>query len=121
MPSVTLTADHVQHFAAASLSLLQQLCTVDNGIFLYGWCEHHFVSELKMNIFFQTNIVKQFFEWLCVSGSLLQLLLEYCDSLKTDISQSSVATYLRCGGIFKYDFVANLPMNLSVKEYKEIG
>ena len=54
-------------------------------------------------------------------GSLLQLLLEYCNSLNTDISQSSVATYLRCGGIFKYDFVANLSMNLSVKEFKKIG
>jgi len=27
------TADHVQHIAATSVSLLQQLCTVDNGIF----------------------------------------------------------------------------------------
>ena len=26
------------------------------------------------------------------------------------ISQGSVATYLRCGGIFKYEFVANLPL-----------
>ena len=25
------------------------------------------------------------------------------------ISQGSVATYVRCGGIFQYDFVANLP------------
>jgi len=41
------TADHVRHFAATSFSLLQQLYTVDNGIFLYNWCEHRFVSELK--------------------------------------------------------------------------
>jgi len=27
------TADHVRHFAAASVSLLQQLRAVDNGIF----------------------------------------------------------------------------------------
>jgi len=27
------TADHVQHIAATSFSLLQQLCTVDNEIF----------------------------------------------------------------------------------------
>ena len=32
------------------------------------------------------------------------------------ISQGSVATYLRCGGMFDYEFVANLPLNLSVKE-----
>jgi len=33
------------------------------------------------------------------------------------ISQGSVATYLRCGGIIKYDFVANLPVSLPVKEF----
>jgi len=33
------------------------------------------------------------------------------------ISQGSVATYLRFGGIFKYDFVANLPLNLTLKEF----
>ena len=26
-----------------------------------------------------------------------------------------LATYLRCGRMFKYEFVANLPVNLSVK------
>ena len=38
MPSVTdwLTADHVQHFAETSFTLLQQMYTVDNGIFLAG-------------------------------------------------------------------------------------
>jgi len=35
------------------------------------------------------------------------------------ISQGSVATYLRCGGIFKYEFVANLPVSLSVKELRK--
>jgi len=33
--------------------------------------------------------------------------------LNIDISQGSVATRLRCGGMFKYDLVANLP----VKEF----
>jgi len=28
------------------------------------------------------------------------------------ISQGSVATYVRCGGIFKYEFAPNLPANL---------
>ena len=32
------------------------------------------------------------------------------------ISQGSVATYLRCDGIFKDDFVENLPQSLAVKE-----
>ena len=51
-------------------------------------------------------------------GSLLQLLLEHCDFLNIDISQGSVATRLRCGGIFKYKLVANLPMSLPVKILK---
>jgi len=46
---------------------------------------------------------------------LLQLLLEHCDFLNIDISQGSVATRLRCGGIFKYDLVENLP----VKDFKK--
>ena len=28
------------------------------------------------------------------------------------VSQGSVASHLRCGGIFKYEFVANLPLSL---------
>ena len=51
-----------------------------------------------------------------LDGSLLQLLLEHGDFSNIDISQGSVATYLRCGGIFKYEFVANLPVSLPVKE-----
>ena len=52
-------------------------------------------------------------------GSLLQLLLEHCDFLNIDISQGSVATRLRCGGIFKYELVANLPVSLPVKEFRK--
>jgi len=37
--------------------------------------------------------------------------------LNIDISQGSVATRLRCGGIFKYELVANLTMSLPVKEF----
>ena len=44
------------------------------------------------------------------------LLLEHCDFLNIDISQGSVATHLRCGGICKYEFVANLQVSLSVSE-----
>ena len=50
-------------------------------------------------------------------GSLLQLRREHCDFLNIDISQGSVATRLRCGGIFKHELVANLPLSLSVKEF----
>ena len=48
-------------------------------------------------------------------GSLLQLLFEHFFNI--DISQGSVATRLRCGGIFKYELVANLPVSLPVKEF----
>ena len=50
---------------------------------------------------------------LVLHAHLLQSLLE--DGV--DISQGSVATQLRCGGIFKYKFVANLPLSLTVKEF----
>ena len=33
------------------------------------------------------------------------------------ILQDSVATCLKCGGIFKVKFVANLPIRLSAKEF----
>ena len=50
-------------------------------------------------------------------GSLLKLLLEHCDFLNIDILQGSVATRLRCGGMYKYDLVANLPVSLPLKEF----
>jgi len=48
---------------------------------------------------------------------MLQFLLEHGHFWNIDISQGSVATQLRCGGIFKYEFVANLPLSLPVKEF----
>jgi len=43
--------------------------------------------------------------------------LEHDNFLNTDISQGSVITQLRCGGIVNDDFVENLAVNLPVKEY----
>jgi len=40
-----------------------------------------------------------------------------CQFSGTHISQGSVATYLRCGGIVKYEFVENLPVSQPVKEF----
>jgi len=40
-----------------------------------------------------------------------------CQFSDIHISQGSVATYLKCGGIFKYEFVAHLSMSLTVKEF----
>ena len=35
------------------------------------------------------------------------------------ISQGSVATYVRCGGILRHDYVANLQLSLSAKEFRK--
>jgi len=40
-----------------------------------------------------------------------------CQFSDIHISQGSVATYLRCGGIFKHEFLANLPVSLTAKEF----
>jgi len=37
--------------------------------------------------------------------------------LKIYISQGSVATQLRCGGIFSKQFITNFPQNVSVKKF----
>jgi len=37
--------------------------------------------------------------------------------LSTNISQGSVATHLRCGGIFNYRFSKNLLLSLLVKKF----
>ena len=51
--------------------------------------------------------------------SLLHSGLERGNFLNTDISHGSAATHVRCDGIVNEDCVANLPINLSVKEFKK--
>ena len=70
-----------------------------------------------MNILHQTNISKQCFEWLRLTWQFASITSRALLFLNTDVSHGSVATYLRCGGIFKYDFIANLPLSLLVKEF----
>jgi len=48
--------------------------------------------------------------------NLLYSVLEYGNFLNSDISQGSVATFVRFGGIFNADFITNLLMSLSVIE-----
>ena len=43
-------------------------------------------------------------------------ILEYRQFSDIHIVQGIVATYLRYGGTFKHDVVANLPLSLSAKE-----
>ena len=42
-------------------------------------------------------------------------------TLNSDISQGSVATFGRCGGIFNADFIANLLTSQPVKRIMKIG
>jgi len=53
----------------------------------------------------------------CTTACFIHSSLEYYNFLNTAISQGSVVTQLRCGGIVKEDFVTNLLVNLSVKEF----
>jgi len=43
--------------------------------------------------------------------------LEHGNFLNSDISQGSVVTQLRCGGVINKGYVANLLVNLPVKEF----
>jgi len=36
-----------------------------------------------------------------------------------NILQGSVETHLRCGGLFKQEFVANLPLSMSAEEFRK--
>jgi len=58
MPSVTDRLLIVYGILLQHLSLLQQLCKVDNGIFLYGWRERHSVSELNKKLSYRRGTAR---------------------------------------------------------------
>jgi len=60
---------------------------------------------------------KTVFEWLTLTGKFASITSRAWRFLNIDISQGSVATYLRCCGMFKYEFVANLPLSLPAKKF----
>jgi len=62
---------------------------------------------------------KTVFEWLSLAWQFAsrRILLEHSDFLNIDISQGSVSTRLGCGGVFKYDFVANFLLSVTVEEF----
>ena len=64
-----------------------------------------------------TFILQQCLSGLVLHNSLLHLLPKNCDFLNTDISQGSVATHLVFGGKFKYSFVTNFLLSLTLKEF----
>jgi len=51
-----------------------------------------------------------------ISFFIIQIYSDYGDFLKINISQGSVATKLRCGGVFDNHLVAGRPQNVLVKE-----
>ena len=53
----------------------------------------------------------------CMTACFIDSDLEHGNFLNTDISQGSVVTQLRYCGIVNEDFVANILVNLSVKEF----
>jgi len=59
-----------------------------------------------------TNILQEIFEWLSLTRQFASFLLDHGHFWNIDISKGSVATYLRRGGKFKYDFAVNLPRSL---------
>ena len=52
----------------------------------------------------------------CMIGCFIDSGLDHDIFLNSDISQGSVVTQLRCCEIISQGFVANLPVNLPVKE-----
>jgi len=46
----------------------------------------------------------------------MQVYSNYSDICKCNISQGSVATQLRCSGMFSNHFIANFPQNVPVKK-----
>jgi len=67
---------------------------------------------ISLDIYFKTV-----FEWLSLAKQFASLTPKNCDFLNTDISHGSVATRLGLGGIFKYNFVTNFLLSLTVKEF----
>ena len=45
------------------------------------------------------------------------MMLHYHSKADINISEGSVATRLKCGGIFNNRFIANLLLNVPVKEF----
>jgi len=60
---------------------------------------------------------KTVFEWLSLTWQFASITSRTWRFLNINISQGSVAIHLRCGGIFKYTFVANFLRSLTVKEF----
>jgi len=78
------------------------------------------VSQLN-NAFFTRQIFSMIFEWLSLTSQFASITFQHGCFFNTDVSQGSLATCLRCDGIFKYDFIANFLLSLTVKEFLKIA
>ena len=74
-----------------------------------------FITELNNGIITRQVYFNNDLGVWVLHGNSSYSVLEY-GILNSDISQGSVATLVRCGGIFNVDFIANLPSSLPVKE-----
>ena len=62
---------------------------------------------------------KTVFEWLSLTWLFASITSSAWQFLNLNISQGSVAIYLRSSGTFKNEFVADLPPSLPVKEFSK--
>jgi len=75
-----------------------------------------FITELNNGIITGQVYFNNDFEWLSFTWQFELFSPWVRHFLNSDISQGSVATFVRCGGIFNVDFIVNLLESLSVKE-----
>jgi len=104
-------------FCCDSFSLLRQLCTVGHWIF-YMAHVNNFVSEIN-NAYFSRHL---FENNVWVAKSCVTVCFTYSSKvaiLNTDILQGSLTTREGCGEVFKYDFVTNFLLSLTVKGFRK--
>jgi len=84
-------------------------------VFTFVMLLHRFLSVNKYQTkkYFSTT----FLEWLSLTSQFDALSHWSWQFLNTEISQGSVATRLRCGGMFNNYSIANLPVSLPVKRF----
>jgi len=108
------------HFARLANTLLKdEESARDNHVLA-----RHFAKYSPILIFFTYRLSNQpFLVWLLTTpphlkyvGTLTRNLWLMACSADTNVSQGSVATQARCGGIFNIRLTTNLPRNLAVKK-----
>ena len=104
MPSVNLKLNEYDYVVLCYV-------TIDENIFFISELNNCIITSSLNKCFSTTILVAEFLNF---DDNLLYSVLEYGNFLNCDISQGSV--FVRCGGIFNADFIANSLGSLSVKE-----